>query len=281
MDEETETQVVDSERDSGRAVRVRSTIVFPYFGLEEAVGVADVVHSHYGGRCDFDQLAASLDQKASSGGFRLKVSATRIFGLVTTSGQTVSVTDLGSHAVDERTGKRARTEAFLHVPLYQALFERFRGRSLPNDKGLEGAIRDLGVSEKQVTTARLAFQKSADYAGFFAHGRDRLVMPAGGTMVPEPASESTASGREAPASSSESPSIMAHPQIVGMLGALPEPGQDFPQDDRDLWLEAAKVNLQLIYGKPRPATTTRSRDAEEQRQNLSETFKGSGTEPLT
>ncbi len=247
--ESTETT---SEVNPKKETRGRSTIVFPYFGLEDAVGVANVVHSQYGGRCDLDQLAAALGQKPASGGFRLKVSATRIFGLVTTSGQSVSVTDLGSHAVDERTGRDAWVEAFLAVPLYLALFERFRGRSLPNDRGLEGAIRDLGVSEKQITTARLAFQRSADYAGFFAHGRDRLVMPAMSAGRPTGTdtgdAEAESHGEEV---AKEKPAIMDHPLIVGLLGALPAPDESFPQEDRDLWIEAAKVNLSLIYGKPK------------------------------
>ena len=246
-----------SEGPEAKEARGRSTIAFPYFALEDAVTVATAVHSQYGGRCDLDQLAAAIGQKPTSGGFRLKVSASRIFGLITSAGQTVSVTDLGSHAVSE---KPARTTAFLNVPLYQALFDRFRGRTLPNDKGLEAAIRDLGVSEKQIVTARQVFQRSADYAGFFAHGRDKLVMPPAGTINNAESRGAEPTRDRAFVDDNGTPEVRMHPLIVGMLGALPKPGEEFPEDDRELWLEAAKVNLQLIYGKPK---NRRNGDAQE------------------
>lgn len=61
-----------------------------------------------------------------------------------------------------------------------------------------------------------------------------------------------------------------------MLGALPKPGEDFPQEDRELWLEAAKVNLQLVYGKPKTQPTRRQDGDDRQGQagSLAATFKG-------
>lgn len=35
----------------------------------------------------------------------------------------------------------------------------------------------LGVAEKTKDRARQLFERSAEHAGFFAHGRNRLVMP--------------------------------------------------------------------------------------------------------
>jgi hypothetical protein len=44
----------------------------------------------------------------------------------------------------------------------------------------------LGVAKKQTDKARQTFQRSAQQAGFFAYGQDRLVMPAVGPGMPEP-----------------------------------------------------------------------------------------------
>jgi len=159
-----------------KAKRTQSTIVFPYDDLKNAAEVARVTHDA-GGKLTFDQLAARLSQTATSGAFRLKVSAARIFGLVTTAKGTITVTDLGSQIADERTSEAAKAQAFLNAPLYRALHDRFKGLALPGDKGIETAMVDLGVAPKQATTARQVFQRSADVAGFFAHGRDRLVTP--------------------------------------------------------------------------------------------------------
>jgi hypothetical protein len=42
---------------------------------------------------------------------------------------------------------------------------------------LERELVQIGVAEKQKHTARLVLERSAQYAGFFEHGKDRLVMP--------------------------------------------------------------------------------------------------------
>lgn len=236
------------------AARVRSTIGFPYFGIEEAVNIARIVHDSYGGRCEIDQLAASLKQKPASGGFRLKLSSARLFGLVTTNSGTVSITGLGSLSIDSHKGPAARVTAFLNAPLFRALFERFRGRTLPSDKGLEAAIADLGVSAKQVTTARQVFQRSADYAGFFAHGRDRLVLPAAGTLDingAEDAGGDDHASFEQDHDESESTSVMTDPLITGLLKRLPDPKAGFSETERKVWLSTLEMNLALIYSAPK------------------------------
>jgi hypothetical protein len=48
---------------------------------------------------------------------------------------------------------------------------------LPPAAALSRDIVALGVSEKQKDRARLIFERSADQAGFFEHGKQRLVMP--------------------------------------------------------------------------------------------------------
>ncbi len=80
--------------------------------------------------------------------------------------------------------RQARITAFLNVPLYRRLYENYKGRNLPPDPGLEQAIVNLGVSAKQKERARQVFQRSANYAGFFNQGRNRLILPAGLTDSP-------------------------------------------------------------------------------------------------
>lgn len=176
-----------------------------------------------------------------------------MFGLVTTSGQVVSLTDAGSQVSDERNAPRALANAFLNVPLYLALYERFRNRTLPSDnKGLEAAIRDLGVVPKQVATARQVFQRSATTAGFFAHGTDRLVMPAVASVdIGSTAALDDDGGDDDLAGHGSDHPIMRDPLIVGLLERLPDPATgDFPEKERELWLATLEMNLAFIYSRP-------------------------------
>lgn len=160
--------------------RLRSTIAFPYSSLREAEIIAEALHRNWGGSATQDQLAGSLGTNPRSGTFRTKLGATRIFGVVTVSRGKVALTDLGHRLADadDKTKKAARVEAFKTVPLFQAVYAEYEGRSLPPDAGLEQKIADLGVSRKQTAKARQALQASAKRAGFFDTTTRRLIEPA-------------------------------------------------------------------------------------------------------
>jgi hypothetical protein len=173
-----------SEPDEGatgeRTRYLRSTIAFPYSGLKDAEQIARALHDSWGGSASPDQLAASpgIDASPRSGAFRTKVATSKTFQVVAVSRGNIALTDLGRKLVDPQTRAAARVDAFLAVPLFAKLVDEYRGTSLPPDAGLESKIRDLGVSAKQTAKARQAFQRSAELAGFFKMGKDRLVQPA-------------------------------------------------------------------------------------------------------
>src|SRR5207249_585992 len=128
-------------------------------------------------------------------------------------------------------------------PLYRALFDRFRGGLLPGDVGLNAAIKELGVAPKQVQTARQVFMRSAEQAGFFRLGRERLVEPSGGAPIVK---------EEEPPSAKERGDVdhlTTHPIIQGLFMELPEPEKGFPAEDRETWLTAARISFDLIYGR--------------------------------
>lgn len=230
--------------------RDRSTVVFPYDELSSAETVARTIFKTYGDRCTMDQLAGQFNQKTTSGAFRIKVTGARIFGLVTVSRQSVALTERGQRILDEQTAAKARVDAFLGVPLYLQLYERFKGKTLPpGNAPLEGIIREMGVAPKQVGTARWRFQKSAETAGFFDTGRDRLVMPALGTVesvVGRPQDQDRE--RDEGVQMGNNGGVEQHPLMIGLIQSLPAPGDDFPTRARDRWLNAVRVNFDFIYG---------------------------------
>src|SRR4051812_42433301 len=75
----------------GRSVSGTS---YPYFDLDSAIEVADVVQNQGGGICSPDLLAARLDYASvRSGTYLTRVSAARQFGLITSSGGNFAVTE--------------------------------------------------------------------------------------------------------------------------------------------------------------------------------------------
>jgi hypothetical protein len=173
-----EPQIANGADGNGDARRnIRSTIAFPYSGLSDAEQIANALHRR-GDSATVDEIAAELGQTTSSGAFRTKMATARIFGAIEVRRGQATLTPLGRRLVDPDKQKQARVEAFLHVPLYKQVFEAFKGHQLPGNAGIENRMAQLGVSPKQTEKARQALQKSAELAGFFESGKDRLVKPA-------------------------------------------------------------------------------------------------------
>jgi hypothetical protein len=112
----------------------------------------------------------------------------------------------------------------------------------------------MGVTQKQKTNARLAFDKSARQAGFSTLDPDRLIEPIT-TQVLRPAllvnndsfgegSASNAGGNPPPSSGSMSG---LDPLIQGLLSRLPKPGEPWSADKRQKWLQTLAANLEMIY----------------------------------
>jgi hypothetical protein len=238
--------------------REQSTIQFPYMDLETAMTVASAILRGGGVAVSRDQLAGLMNQAASGGNFVQKVASARLFGMVAVNGGKYELTDLGFNILDtDETRQRvAKKEAFLNVPLYRRTYDEFRGRQLPpRPHGLEQALNKFGVVVNQKTNARLAFDKSALQAGFFAAGQDRLVEPIiAGMGSPTPRNGPTVVNLD----SAEEPDALAvvktkptrsgmHPFIEGLLDTLPEPNTNWTIEGRAKWLQAAANIFDLIY----------------------------------
>lgn len=235
-----------------KAKRERSTILFPYLDLDDAVGVAKGVHVIGGSSCQADQLAAQVQQPASNSAFQLRLNTARIFGLVMYSQGTITLTPLGTRICDPQQERSARAESFLNVPLYKALYDKFKGAALPPLSGLDATVGNLGVAAKQKETARRVFQRSATQAGFFEFGQDRLVYPSlKGTGEATPSvnreNQQEVDGKKKNPNGGDGGGGTHHPLIEGLIKALPKGGADWPLESRKKWLQAAAMNFDFVY----------------------------------
>ena len=232
----------------------RSTIAFPYADLDAVVELAKALYSRAGrGACELADLAGELNQVFGSA-FRLKTAAAKIFGVTEKEGRDAArLTDLGLRIIAPEQESAARAEAFLAVPLYLALFDRYRGILLPSAKALEREMVKLGVSPKVADRARQAFERSARQAGFFGPGENRLVRPkldnTSNSTDPQPdkgRSEDAKLGQKASIHHGVSGKDL-HPFIQGLLETLPDTGSQWPMKDRAKWLKLAAHAFDLIY----------------------------------
>lgn len=236
--------------------RGRSSVKFPYSDLSDSVEVAKTTYGRAGERCSFSQLSAYLGYNSvESGAFRLRVSSAKLFGLLEIERGHVRLLPLGRQIIDPLSSAAARKEAFLAVPLYRKIFERYDGYQLPPDVGLEREIARLGVTEKQLSKARQTFQRSAEQAGFFASGSDRLVAPLRASvakMTPIETSRAEKSlmeeAREESGMSSDAAAQEMHPLVRALIETVPPSSSPWPQQQRQQWLETAANIFRLVYG---------------------------------
>jgi hypothetical protein len=228
------------------AKREISSISFPYGDLEDSIAFAKAVHSVGGQSCELEQVAGYLRVSATTGAFRARLASPRIFGLLEYERNTLTLTDLGLRIVDPAQEIAARVEAFLNVPLYRALYEKYKGYTLPRSAALESEMAKLGVSSKQTDKARQAFDRSAKQAGFYWAGNDRLTLPVVKNAPTTPPVEGPNTGPK-PIDPPPSDRQPLHPFIEGLLKTLPETGSAWETKDRIKWLRLAANAFDLIY----------------------------------
>src|SRR5438094_10108099 len=90
----------ESQEAEGNGKRERSRIEWPYLDMDDAIEIAEGVHQLTGSSCQIDQLAAKLNQAASGGAFRQRLTAARLFGFIAVSQGTVTLTPLGTRVCD-------------------------------------------------------------------------------------------------------------------------------------------------------------------------------------
>lgn len=238
--------------------RELSTIEFPYGSLDDGITVAQAVHKLGGNQCRLDSLAAELGHDTvKSGGFRQKLSTAHTFGFTSLSQGIVTLSALGVRIIDPEQQKVARIEAFLKVPLYNAIYEQFKNGPLPPAQGLESTMATLGVASKQTSKARQAFQKSAKEAGFFAYGSTKLVYPAlGGAAAPPKNKDAEEHPPEVKVKLGNGgdggDGKKRHPFIEGLLETLPPAALglervEWSLQGRQEWLQTAAGIFNLIY----------------------------------
>ena len=228
--------------------RQRSTIGFPYVDLGATIQLAKAIFENVaGGECDDDQLAAWTNQSAKSSGFRTQVYAGRTFGVLSGESGRHRVTELGKAVIDPHQEREAKVRAFLSVPLYAALFEKFKGGMLPPPAALEREIEGLGVAAKQKDRARQVFERCAEQAGFFEHGRNRLIQP-GIAPSGKESGQSNDQSNKSPPGGGGGDGGTGDKLLDALISKLPAAGQTWSVDERVAWLSLMAMGFQITYG---------------------------------
>ena len=224
--------------------RQQRGIKFPYADYEKSAKLVEVINENVGyGECTKGQLAAWVDQNVKNSAFNNQVAAARLFGIIETGefSDRMRLSELGRRTIDPSEIVRAKSDAFLMVPLFKALYEKYKDCVTPSKVGLEAEIVVLGVPEKQKVRARQVFTNSAHQTGFRDAAPTKLVMP-----VTKVQSEILQSKNEIGNNNKESGEIKLDVLIQALVDKIP-PGNSWPAKNRLRWFRTFAMIVSQVY----------------------------------
>lgn len=228
------------------AKRFRSELTFPYADLESCVEVAQTLHDRAGTSCEQTELAAYMNQSATGGTFRTRISAAKMFGLIDTGQGRATITELGRDALAGSPRERAaRVQAFLNPELFNRMYEQNKGHTLPPPAAVERQMEQMGISPKQKERARQTFVKSATYAGFIDQATGRFVKP--GILVGEGPPKDDKPPREKGGNDGDGTGLNLDPLLIELLKKIPETEKGWPAAQRLRWFRTFAMNVSQIY----------------------------------
>lgn len=180
---------------TSREKRQISALRYPYYDLATCLEIVRRVFQEKGGSTTKEGLAETLGTSTEKSTFAQKVNACVLFGLLRSQGSLLEVADLALRIIkfrDERDRARAYAEAFLSVPLYARVQEKFSGRPLPPETGLKNVLdTEFGVIPKRVDEAYRIMMLSARHAGLITVSDGNTYMSKGPSaeVQPQPAEE--------------------------------------------------------------------------------------------
>jgi len=166
--------------------RVKAENRYPVYDLNDSIAVARTIRDQGGGATDLPHLASYLGYSTTkSGAFITRIAAARLFGLIENRERFVAPTALAHKIMmPERPGDEdvmARFDAFLNVPLYRNLYERYKPTQLPPEMGLRNAMEThYGIPRGRTQLVYRVLMDSAEQAGLFearAGARTHFVAP--------------------------------------------------------------------------------------------------------
>jgi len=150
------------------------TVDYPRANFKSVQELAAAVE-YLGGSCSIISCAEKMNKKVS-GSFNALISATIKHGLVTLKKEVLATTDLYrsiklAYNEDEKLEKLRK--AFLLPPVYEKVYERFKGKDLPISMLDKLLIRELGVEDSY----------GSRISGYFVEGAKAVQILENGKLV--------------------------------------------------------------------------------------------------
>lgn len=151
----------------------------PYLTLSDAFPITISIYQQGGGRASADTMSEILGNSSSSSSYFKKVNALKAYGLVTEQAKTVALTAIGLAVAapdSPASAGSAKKEAMLKIDLFNKLYERHKGKILPDPPFLKNIIeRDLKVSQNYSEIWMATFKDALSATGLASTRSDGKI----------------------------------------------------------------------------------------------------------
>ncbi|KJU77848.1 hypothetical protein N619_17105 [Ectopseudomonas oleovorans] len=146
-------------------------IEYPQAGLKNSLELARAV-DELGGRCTTEMAAEKVGMKMG-GGYKTLVGSAAKYGLLTSKGgylETSAIFKDHKLAYSSEEAEKVLQKCLLQPPVFQRLYERFKGRALPLGHFEKLLIREFGVAEAAGSRVAKYFVDGLKMCGLLGDG---------------------------------------------------------------------------------------------------------------
>ena len=158
------TSTTTPKQELQKPERMPRGTVPPALKLSEAISLAKKINDNAGGSANYDLFSQLTGNTKTSSSFARKVAALRQFGIIEDRDNFVTLSEIGNRIStprDENDDALAAKEALIRIDLLNKIYERHRGRLLPEDQFLANIlIQELKVP-REMSRVWVEFFKDA------------------------------------------------------------------------------------------------------------------------
>lgn len=169
----------------------------PKLNLAEAGEIVTALYERTGSGASLDQLSEILGNSLKSSSFVTKLNALKRYDLITLDDKGVKLSDVGEAIVAPKDlSERAvgLKTAFLQLESFQTVYEKYKGRLLPEDGFLKNSFLEVGGKEMAGQWMD-SFKASAQFAGLLMdRGDGKLQVRETGKAPTKAADDETVNG---------------------------------------------------------------------------------------
>jgi hypothetical protein len=166
--------IVTPQPEEQKAERIPRGSAPPALKLSEAMVLAKKIYEQAAGAASYDTFSQITGNSRTSSAFQRKLSALRQYGIIQDTDNIAALTDIGTRIVAPRDvgdDLTATKEAMLRIDYLNKIFERHKGRILPDDQFLKNILIQEIKVPREVAELWIVWFKEAAVAARLLHTR--------------------------------------------------------------------------------------------------------------